>query len=685
MMKNTVNLLIPCIIIFLLIFSFPSNLDAQNLAINTTGATAHASSILDVSSTNKGMLIPRVALTGTSDIATIVSPATSLLIYNTATVSNVTPGYYYWSGSAWTKIVTGTAWSLTGNSGTDTATKFIGTTDNVPLVFRVNNQKAGLIDVNSNLFLGYQAGNVNTGMENTALGHQALYSQTNGFSNTATGVYALASTVSSTANTANGSWSLAYNTTGSFNSAFGFNAMTHVSTGENNSAFGAYALDGTSFMTGSDNTAAGYEAMKKNYDGNKNSALGKEALFNNSSGNENTGIGYQALYTNTSGNYNTATGSMALKNSFSGSYNVANGYQALFNNSGSYNTAIGYANLSSANTGSYNTALGDEALPYNTSGNYNTATGNFALLENNTGSYNTAMGYRALQQNHSGSSNVAIGNNALSGIFNDNNTAIGTNTGLNASGGTNCTFIGYQAGIGFANLTNATAIGYNASVSSSYSLVLGEPGTNVGIGISNPSYLLHVKGFGENQVTIENQFNTTGLLFRGSGNDVARILHNGSYLEIEDYTTFGWGPIGLVINQGDVGIGTTGPSAKLSVNGSANNATGVWGVFSDERVKTITGEFTDGLNIIKQIRPVRFNYNENAPYKISSEQVGIVAQELEKVAPYMVNKKVYENFNDLREVNNQAYIFLLINAVKEQQVRIEALEKKLQSLSLTIK
>ncbi len=657
---------------------------AQSLAVNTTGAVANSSSILDVSSSNKGILIPRVALTGTSDVVTIVSPATSLLVYNTTTVSNVTPGYYYWNGTVWTKIVTGTAWSLTGNSGTVAGTNFIGTTDNVALGFRVNNQKAGLIDATSNVFLGYQAGNINASTANTGIGFNALNQNTNGSDNTATGQYALTSNTGGTGNTATGSWVLSYNSVGSFNSAYGCLSMAHVSTGTNNSAFGAYALDGGSFMTGNENTAAGYQSMKSNLNGNKNSAVGTDALYSNTNGNENTGVGYRALYSNTSGNYNTATGSMALKNNSTGSYNVANGYMALFINSGSNNTAIGYGILSQANSGSFNTALGSEALSANTTGSYNTASGNLALLENSSGNYNTAMGYLALRQNHAGSNNVAIGNNAMNANYNDGNTGVGANTGLSAINGTNCTFVGYQAGSNSSGLTNATAIGYNAFVSASNSLVLGENGTYIGIGVSTPSNYLHVKGFGEHQVTIENQFNTAGLLFRGNGSDVARIQHNGSYLEMEDYSA-GWANIGLVVNGGNVGIGTTGPTAKLSVNGSANNATGVWGVFSDERVKTITGEFTDGLNVIKQIRPVTFNYNEKAPYQTNNEQVGIVAQELEKIAPYMVNKKVYENFSDLREVNNQAYVFLLINAVKEQQVRIEALEKTVQSLTLKIK
>src|SRR4051812_18843459 len=68
-------------------------------------------------------------------------------------------------------------WSLTGNSGTKDGTNFIGTTDNVPFNIRVNNQKAGRIELASpySTFYGYQSGNANTtGYNNTANGYQAL-------------------------------------------------------------------------------------------------------------------------------------------------------------------------------------------------------------------------------------------------------------------------------------------------------------------------------------------------------------------------------------------------------------------------------------------------------------------------------------------------------------------------------
>lgn len=88
----------------------PLLLFAQGSGRAGFGTTSPAASAkLEVYATNKGFLAPRVNLTGTSDVATIASPATGLMVYNTATAgtspTNVTPGFYYYDGTKWQRFI----------------------------------------------------------------------------------------------------------------------------------------------------------------------------------------------------------------------------------------------------------------------------------------------------------------------------------------------------------------------------------------------------------------------------------------------------------------------------------------------------------------------------------------------------------------------------------------------------
>jgi hypothetical protein len=117
---------------------------ATNFALGQVGiGTTTPQGSLDITSTNSGLVIPRVALTTTTNNLPVTNPAggalvVGTLVWNTATAgvapNNVTPGYYYWSGTAWIRFATGTtnAWNLTGNAGT-AAANFVGTTDGQPL------------------------------------------------------------------------------------------------------------------------------------------------------------------------------------------------------------------------------------------------------------------------------------------------------------------------------------------------------------------------------------------------------------------------------------------------------------------------------------------------------------------------------------------------------------------------
>ena len=122
---------------FLLFFTGLAGVSqAQNIGINLTGVAAVPSAMLDIDNANKGLLIPRVALTATNAVGPVAAPANSLLVYNTATAgaapNNVTPGFYYYetASSTWVPILAGVkGWSILGNSGTTPGTNFIGTTD----------------------------------------------------------------------------------------------------------------------------------------------------------------------------------------------------------------------------------------------------------------------------------------------------------------------------------------------------------------------------------------------------------------------------------------------------------------------------------------------------------------------------------------------------------------------------
>ena len=115
----------------------------QNVAINSTGAAADASAILDVTSAGKGVLIPRVSLQSLSDAVTITSPATSLLVYNTNAALTGGTGFYFNAGTSgspnWSKLlVSNTSWNLAGNAGTTPGTDYLGTTDAKDLILKTN-------------------------------------------------------------------------------------------------------------------------------------------------------------------------------------------------------------------------------------------------------------------------------------------------------------------------------------------------------------------------------------------------------------------------------------------------------------------------------------------------------------------------------------------------------------------
>jgi hypothetical protein len=292
-----------------IILLFVLNGHTQQIGINEDGSIPNPNAILDIKSFKKGILIPRMS----SNNRLSIPHTKGMLVYDTTTQS-----FWYNTGSAWQNMngssgpYKGNAWWLAGNAGT-TPDDFLGTLDDVPLRFRINNEPAGMIErFNGNTFFGYASGtlvNLDSSTYNTAIGSGTLYQNGLGSANAALGYSALS-----------------MNTIGSYNTASGGLSMYSNTEGGYNTAAGGFSLQAN--LTGSYNVANGAFALYTNTSGHHNTANGDYSLYNSTTGMGNTAVGGHSLYLNTTGSYNTAIGYAADAGpNFTNS--TAIGYQAV--------------------------------------------------------------------------------------------------------------------------------------------------------------------------------------------------------------------------------------------------------------------------------------------------------------------------------------------------------------------
>ena len=117
--------------------------------------------MLEIESTDKGVLLPRLALKSTTNPLPLVNFVEGMFVYNTATISDITPGIYYSDGIKWNRVNGGAGssgssdnWSLDGNNGTTPSKNFLGTTDNAPVVMKTNNEERLRVSENGRVGIG---------------------------------------------------------------------------------------------------------------------------------------------------------------------------------------------------------------------------------------------------------------------------------------------------------------------------------------------------------------------------------------------------------------------------------------------------------------------------------------------------------------------------------------------------
>lgn len=137
---------------------------------------------------------------------------------------------------------------------------------------------------------------------------------------------------------------------------------------------------------------------------------------------------------------------------------------------------------------------------------------------------------------------------------------------------------------------------------------------------------------------------------------------------------------------------STNSAHHLQLNGSAfkNDGNSEWDNTSDNRTKKHIQAFRDGLEKLLKIEPIRFEYNGKGGTIEDLEAVGVSAQEIIKVFPYMVRSVTEENKNTTEKTNylstnTSALKFVMINAIKELAERVENLEKSIDKITKTMK
>ncbi len=188
---------------------------------------------------------------------------------------------------------------------------------------------------------------------------------------------------------------------------------------------------------------------------------------------------------------------------------------------------------------------------------------------------------------------------------------------------------------------------------------------NVGIGTSNPAQKLHVEG-------------NTSL----KGNVSIDHPGIGQKLQVGGTSTLD-GNVGINTPPGIYSLevnGTTLLDGSLLVEGNASKpGGGPWLASSDARLKENVLPYTDGLSTLLKINPVKYHYNQLSGYDTKPEYIGVLAQDMQSIAPYMVGSSV-KNGAVWYTVDNSSMTYMLINAVKEQQQQIEEMKKIIEKL-----
>jgi hypothetical protein len=637
----------------------------------------HPSAEVEIKSNDKGFLAPRISLIGTNDQQTISSPATGLLIYNTATAGNspneVTPGYYQFNGQKWIKFLQEQPQEIVDINTTDPNDALTTFDPNAPQSFDhiyVSSENSSLWIWNGSSYVTY-----------TPPASTPFY-----ISNT---------TTDAGNNKTSSIWR---------------NGRIGIGTNTPQTALDVAASAGTSAITIGTPGIVNTEQVVLNF------ATRYNRINPFGTG---TNIGWQI-----GARGNTFTGS---PNTFHASYWNGTAMNQLF-------TILNSGNVGIKGITNPLYALDINGATLIRSGN---AGGTFVNNQLLLGLSNQYM--HSIKSRHSGSQDAnnaidffiwkqgvdattTIGTKQIMSLVSNGNVGIGTTapdanleiispliatTTIN----TDANFLKFvrptSNGGKWGHVAQFNLGSYSSGGPASTRLDLSlndldnlttspimtwQGNGNVGIGMTSPLNKLVVRGL-NNQPSALGASQTNAILrIEGETNhtlDFGTLVTTpyGGYIQSHNKAATTVLPLLLNPNSGNVGIGMLNPLYKLDVAGDIN-ASGVvrsngTTLTSDLRLKSNIKPISGGIQKVMSLKPVNYDKRFNLDLEETINENGFIAQEIQKVVPEIVSEGKDED--KLLSVNYNALIPVLTKAIQEQQEIIEDLKKEIELLKELLK
>ena len=410
-------------------------------------------------------------------------------------------------------------------------------------------------------------------------------------------------------------------------------------------------------VPGTDNTFAGVGAGANNTSGSRITAFGAQAGASNQTANTSAYFGYAA-------GENDITGINAFFGGRAGRANVSGGQNSFFGED------AGTGNVSSSNNAYFGQSTGRSA-----NGNGNSYFGEFAGAQDLVGNFNTLLGYNAQGQTNLTTA-IAIGANAK--VDQDNSLVLGSIAGVNGAPA--------SVNVGIGTTTPVAALDTRGTLLVSGNVGLGTTAPTAKLDIRVNQALIRFSGvscganfgaitfgnvalgctnyslLGEGVNTFINRPAGGALLFRENNVD-QMVIQSGGTVTMNSF---------LRLNQIDSGFGAG--TVQL-----CRNAAGVVAVCTSSslRFKTQIAPFSDGVSLIRRLRPISFTWKMDG-----SRDVGLGAEDVAKVEPLLVT---HDDKGEIEGVKYDRLNIVLINAIRQQQEQIETLQAANAALSVRLR